>query len=252
MRILRPVFAASLFLPALAWAASASSPQTGGGSVSFRFISLAPAKELWARTASGKYVGVQAPSTFIGAPVRVAVDGPVGLFTKSAASVRPGEAGYERVTAFSAAPGAPRQLVLLFGDASGGVTAQAIPDNATRFPYGRVLAVNLTGEPLSMNLGGAECSLPAKGAQLCPPPKAASDLGDMAVRITAPSADGPRVVYSTVWPSGAKLRTMAFLFNDASGRLMVRTVEDPEVKELVEAPDEKAAKASAAKGARRS
>lgn len=239
-------------LPGSLEAAADSAPKS---TASFRFVSFATLKDVCVHGPGGKFVPVQTPATFIGAPVRIPVDGPVTLFLKSPAAA-PDSAGTEalpesaftRLTTFNAAE-APRQLVLIFGDARTGFKAQAVPDNAERFPYGRVLAINLTGAPLHMSLGGSEFALPPQGSLLCPPAKTKTDLGDFAVKVVDPSPAAPKVLYSTVWPSGPKLRTMAFLYKDAAGRLMVRTIEDPEVKELVEAPSAKPGKSS--KGAPR-
>ena len=49
---------------------------------------------------------------------------------------------------------AARQMVLLFGDLQAGIRAEAIPDTDERFPFGRVMVINLTGERFRMELGG--------------------------------------------------------------------------------------------------
>lgn len=236
-----PLVLLALLIPAPLPAAKPDA-EPARASASFRFVSFAPVKDVWVQAKPGKFVAVQTPVAFIGAPVRISMSGPVGLFAKT-----PGESkgdpavDYTRLTAFGAAD-APRQLVVLFGDATGGIMAQAIPDNEARFPFGRVLAINLTGAPLRMSLGDTEFALPAKGAHLCPAAAKVSELGDVAVKITEPAPEGPKVVYSTVWPSGEQLRTMVFLYRDAAGRLMVRTIEDPKSPLLAEAPEESAPK----------
>ena len=209
-------------------------------STSYRFVSFAPRQEYWVQSKKNQYTTIQTPSVCVGAPVRVTAEGPLVLYTR--AETEAGAPTYTPVATLSPVA-SPRQIVLILGGADGRVGAHAIPDTESAFPFGRVLAINLTDRPMQMTLGGSPCTIPVKGSLLCPAPKSTTDLGDMAVKVSEQTETGPKLAYSTVWPSGGKLRTLAFLYRETNGRLRVRTVEDVECKEMAEAPEGKTGKA---------
>ena len=48
----------------------------------------------------------------------------------------------------------------------------------------------------------------------------------------------PRLFYTTVWADQPKIRTLVFLYKDATGRIIVRPVTDTDVPVLREAPQD--------------
>ena len=228
---------AGFFLGAAAFTFAAGADEKPADA-SFRFLCFSELPPLCAKDTHGKYVPVETHTNFIGRPVRLATKDGVALTPcdDKGEPLKQGGVQAAPLGMFNAIPGTPRQFVLLFSDKKK-ISAHVIPDTVDKFPFGRVLAVNLTGVPLRMEYGNKTNNIPATGAFLCAEPKSLIGESDASVRITTAS-EGKKVIYSTVWPHYAKVRTLAFIYKNEAGRIIVRTVSDADVPELAEAkPD---------------
>lgn len=226
-----PLFA--LLLIAVPSARAAGEKEKNAGTASFRFVALTDPGETGIRPAKGKFQPVNIGNGFIGAPVRLALtEGPIRLVTPKGAD---GAADSE-LCAF-APIGEPRQLVVLVP--KGGKTiAHVIPDNATRFPYGRAMLVNLTGSTLAMTVGGTKVVVPPRGSKLGGEIKTKTAAGDVAATVSVLENKTERTLYSTVWPSPVGVRTLVFASGEA-GDIAVRVVTDVDTPAMREAPEPK-------------
>jgi len=223
-----------------ALAVGAEKPETKPRDASFRFLKFAVLPELCTRNAAGRFEVPDAFPGFIGRPVRLRIGAPIPLYRTDGKTGGPAKHDGELapplldVTPLEA----PRQLVVLFGDESKPV-ASVIPDNPARFPFGRVLAVNLTSKPIRAAIGDVATVVPAGGSVVCGMPKQLGGTGNVAVQLFGADMVGRRL-YSSMWPYDTKVRTLAFFYENTAGRLIVRTVLDAHVPELAEAREDPA------------
>lgn len=201
-------------------------------SASFRFLKFAEVPELSVKDHGGHFVKPDIFSGFIGRPVRLPVREPVALFRVEAKGT-PTEKTPPLVS-FKALD-APRQLVVFFGKPDK-PEARVIPDNPARFPYGRILAVNLTDTAYDAKVGDVVTRIPAGGSALCAQPDRLVGTDNVAVSLYGTDIRRERL-YGSVWIFSTEIRTMAFIFKNDSGRLIVRTVQDANVPEVAEAAE---------------
>lgn len=232
------IAALAISAPAFARAAPAADDKKTPDTASFRFLRFTELPALCAAGVGGDYKPVEAYTGFIGNPLRLPSKKPVSLFAsdKNGKPLKAGEALAPPLASFTPLD-TPRQLVVLFGDAKK-ADARVIADTPATFPFGRVLAVNLTDKPLKIEIGGATTSLVTGNATVCAEPEKFVGADNTAVRITTGEPADTRI-YSSIWTHNTAVRTMAFVYKNEAGRIIVRTILDANIPGTAEAAPEK-------------
>lgn len=229
----------ALFMGAAISAFSSTEEKASSGA-SFRFLKFSDAPDLCAKNIEGKFVPLDIFSGFIGRPVRLSTQNHIALFAqdKEALPVKIGKELAPPVVTFEAID-APRQLVVLF-KSEDKFEARVIPDTTSHFPFGRVLAVNLTEQNYEADIGGAPTQIPARGSAVCAGPRKTLGPDNASVSLSESGRKG-NPDYTSVWIFGPKIRTMAFIYKNSSGRLLVRIIQDTDTPSMAEAavPDSK-------------
>lgn len=220
---------------------SDAKPEKSGKTASFRFVSLVNPGALCARVSKEKCTRVNIGLGFIGSPVRLPVASGITLLRDQAA--RPGDTPKPGEAACTFAPQAePRQLILISAGPENTLVAHAMPDTEKGFPYGGTMLMNLTRFPLTLSLNGEKTVAAPMKKVLCAHRRPTGPgAADLPVRVTLPQeGGGEKLVYSTVWPYAANVRTLVFAVEGPDGLIEIRPVTDVDSPALREAPDKNA------------
>lgn len=254
----RSVLIASVFY-CVASLVQASTPTVGAekrASVSVRFLAFdAIETPCVLQTADGRWTSANISNVYFGQPVRVSTKGPLALFATESSPLA-GTNSPPVTTSVISAPSknakplvtaalinSPRQLVFLF-KGKDAVRALVMPDSDDHFPFGSVLAINLTNKPIQGFVGKSKITVPPGGRALASNVGVDNKSGDISVRFRGSVNGKDALLYSTIWSIKPDTRMFVFLYEDESGRVLVKPIRDANVPDLVEASESTAVKAT--------